>query len=149
MIMTTVVGGAVPTASATSSASTTSSVSPTASAIHSGSNPGLSTGAKVGIGVGVPLGVILLGLGAFFLIRRRRRTKASVNPSVATSGGGAQAIHNSSFASDKKELHGTRYGQPAELPGSHPAAELSTQGGRSELPAHDMGTSRFDGVEKR
>jgi hypothetical protein len=35
----------------------------------------LSTGAKIGIGIGIPLAVIAVGVMAFFLFWRRRRSK--------------------------------------------------------------------------
>ncbi|KAM0424746.1 hypothetical protein ACHAPT_010056 [Fusarium lateritium] len=61
----------ISTATATSSAAATESA-----ASSSGGNGGLSTGAKAGIAVGAVIGgLLIIGALAFFLLRRRRRSK--------------------------------------------------------------------------
>lgn len=71
---------------ATSSATsmpTTSSTTPSTASLPSPHprDSGLSTGAKIGIGLGVGLGALLvLGLIAFFCLRRRSRSKAAPIP---------------------------------------------------------------------
>ncbi|KAM6539392.1 hypothetical protein FALCPG4_001199 [Fusarium falciforme] len=60
----------------TTAATATSSASATDSASDSSGGGGLSTGAKAGIAVGAVIGgLLIIGALAFFLLRRRRRSK--------------------------------------------------------------------------
>ena len=89
---------------------------------------GLSPGAKVGIGVGVGVGgTLVLGLIAWFLLRRRRKAK----------------VHATKETYDKAELHGEA--SERREPGHRPT-ELG-----EDTQVHEMGVaskpSEFDAAE--
>ncbi|KAG4432098.1 hypothetical protein IFR05_012427 [Cadophora sp. M221] len=119
---------------------------PETSASSSSSSSGLSTGAKAGIGAGVGVAalVALLILG-FFLMKRRKRTKAAAQKSTPP----YEPLHQQTYETESKPAQSDRPGElaapvarPVELnsDNSHPAAELNsdTKQTPAELPAGDV-----------
>jgi len=120
-IATTVVGAA-----ATASAGSVASVTPSSSS-------GLSTGAKAGIGVGVAIVAILaIGLIAFFVLRRRKRStsKAPHQAEMHGSGIGSDEKHfrDAKIAPSEIGTDGAMTGHTVELPTSRSHAELPGEG---------------------
>jgi hypothetical protein len=119
------------TATSSSTLSTRSlgaSVSPTASSPAASSDPGtveksgLSTGAIAGIAVGAVLLLALIAIGAFILLRRRRRGQTTLETSEPS------VVHYSSI--------------PAELPATDGAVKYRYESGAhpneiSELPVNN------------
>lgn len=118
------------------------------------SSNGLSTGAKAGIGVGVVLGVLLLmTLAAVFVIRKRRRSKATpmelspeysekneaakLDTSDPIKEGWPSRSHSETWRAELEGSEGTKYElehPPSQLPaGKDEPVELSEQHGTSEL----------------
>ncbi|KAF2096057.1 hypothetical protein NA57DRAFT_78827 [Rhizodiscina lignyota] len=92
------------------------------------SSSGLSTGAKAGIGVGAALGaLVVIGLIAWFLLRRRSSKKAETMGSA--SGMDSQAQH---FQQDQQPLrHDYKYDQGYGIP-------------LADLPAESDSAQRFE-----
>jgi hypothetical protein len=121
-IATTVVGAAA-TASASSSASATPAPS---------SSSGLSTGAKAGIGVGVAIvALVAIGLIAFFVLRRRKRStsKAPYQAEMHAPGAGRgeKQFYDSKIAPSEIGTDGATTGHMVELPASRSHAELPAE----------------------
>ncbi|KAJ9615038.1 hypothetical protein H2200_001112 [Cladophialophora chaetospira] len=116
-------------------ATTTTGPSPTGLPISSSSaaagKSGLTTGAKAGIGVGVTLGVLmLLGVGAFFLLRRRRQQTANV--SHAKGKPGWAEIHQLSDDKAPREMQGESSLHEIHSEGTSGLGEMEgSQGARS------------------
>ncbi|KAK7967037.1 uncharacterized protein PG986_001314 [Apiospora aurea] len=135
-----------PTASPTVSPTVSPTASPTATKQagtpdHPANSDagGLSSGAKAGIGAGVGGGALLiLGLVAFFLLRRRKTTGAAGEYEKPPYQEPGHAAHHAGKRGDEKIL-GTPTANLAEAPsttrdGGRPTAELDTQPGeRFEL----------------
>ncbi|WPG99987.1 Hypothetical protein R9X50_00281100 [Acrodontium crateriforme] len=124
------------TETASVSASATSAVASTSGTSQSG---GLSTGAKAGIGVGVALGCILLvTLGVFFLMRRRKRGPSADDVATAQPALGRNDIELLHHDPEPEELHtdGKRdhkFGL-SEAPSDRPVGELDS----GPEPRHEL-----------
>ncbi|KAI1325005.1 aspartic peptidase domain-containing protein [Xylariaceae sp. FL0255] len=87
------------------------------------SSSGLSTGAKAGIGVGVAVAALaVLGLLAFFLIRRRRQPSEEVKPAASETSQPAQAAQHAGYPNSAQQ-HG--YYEPVKTPGTVGSPSMS------------------------
>jgi hypothetical protein len=108
----------------------------------SSSSGGLSSGAKAGIGVSVTIVVLaIIGIIAFFLLRRRRKPTGppSELPATATKAGGWREMHQ---MSDDKH--------PQEMQGANSVHEIHSEGrsGRGEMEGSSEGArSRYGGSQ--
>lgn len=99
---------------------------------QAGSSSGMSTGAKAGLGVGIAVGVLgLAAIGAFFWMRRRKRTSGNKDVSEMY----VPAADDKSTAPPYQETSMNQHGAAVyrhEAPSPHIAAELPA-GGPHEL----------------
>ncbi|KAI0861054.1 hypothetical protein F4860DRAFT_187050 [Xylaria cubensis] len=115
-IASTIASAILPTATYSSTTSMTSGPLPVSTSISDSSVQGLGTGAAAGIGVGVGVGVFaILGLLAFWLLRRKRKGKQQQLP--------VQMYQNHDGAAQNKQSY---YAPPSSQPRS-PEVEIKTQ----------------------
>ncbi|KAL8728944.1 MAG: hypothetical protein Q9166_005039 [cf. Caloplaca sp. 2 TL-2023] len=127
---------AAPTNAAQTAHRTIPAVSPTTSAsvTFTPSPGGLSTGAEAGIGIGAVVGAVAMALFAYFLWRRRRKSKNMAGNTEAN----PTRYHGVHELDSKQEKNHPQ--QRAEIP-PQLAHELPADEGRSELGS-DAATNR-------
>lgn len=134
--------GVSPSSTATHTASHTAPAATNSTVVHSSSS-GLSTGAKAGIGVGAALGgLLLLALGAWLVLRRRRQTRSAaatqVDPNAPTLqpsekhqidgrvvSSDITSYPTSAINSERQEMAATEQ-EPQHGHGQRPLSDLST-----------------------
>lgn len=113
------------TATATATTFLTPSATATATTQQSvNTSSGLTTGAKAGIGVGVAVGAICVILALGFLILRRRKRQAQLDPNGAGGSSKFELVANERHELNSTPLHEVEglpkpaYIEPLELEGS-------------------------------
>lgn len=119
------------------------------------SDGGLSSGAKAGIGVGVVLAVIaLIGIAAFFFLRRRRgrRERLNQNASIDHGGGTEEPIKAEGQAQDGRlaEMHAPREKMLAEMYSDQDRKQdesdalMGTKSAKLDTPVESMRPAEMD-----